>query len=113
MATYLGQTLLPLCLLCLLHQALLLSIPIKGRRVFGVLNGFFSFSLGFTSYFRNGFSTMFTATAFALTVHYNLPNSLSPMKNKSAVKKVVIATILTAMAFYWLIGAFCALFFKR
>lgn len=56
---------------------------------------------------------MFTATAFALTVHYNLPNSLAPVRNKKSIKKIVLATILTAMAFYWLIGAFCAVFFQR
>ena len=61
----------------------------------------------------SGFTVMFTSTAFALTVHYNLPNSLSPVRDKTHLKRVVLLVILVAVCFYWLVGAICAMFFRE
>eukprot|EP01105_Mastigella_eilhardi_P012074 TRINITY_DN2779_c0_g1_i1.p1 TRINITY_DN2779_c0_g1~~TRINITY_DN2779_c0_g1_i1.p1 ORF type:complete len:421 (-),score=84.47 TRINITY_DN2779_c0_g1_i1:50-1312(-) len=59
----------------------------------------------------SGFGIMFTSTAFALTVHYNMPNSLSPVRNKKNLRLIALAAILTAVFFYFAVGGSCALYF--
>eukprot|EP01106_Pelomyxa_sp_JSP_P001201 TRINITY_DN1180_c0_g3_i6.p1 TRINITY_DN1180_c0_g3~~TRINITY_DN1180_c0_g3_i6.p1 ORF type:complete len:351 (-),score=50.10 TRINITY_DN1180_c0_g3_i6:171-1223(-) len=60
-----------------------------------------------------GFGTAFTCAAFALTMHYNLPNSLHPVRNKAHAKKISFAAVVTAILFYQLVGATCAFFFNK
>eukprot|EP00727_Mastigamoeba_balamuthi_P002179 m51a1_g11959 hypothetical protein (490) ;mRNA; r:792189-793988 len=60
----------------------------------------------------SGFGLMFPSAAFALNVHYNLPDALTPTKNKSHLKWIAMAAQLVSLLFYVLVGALCAVFFN-
>ncbi|KAH3760914.1 Transmembrane protein [Pelomyxa schiedti] len=61
----------------------------------------------------SGFGTAFTSTAFALTMHYNLPNSLSPVRNKLSFRTICLCAIFTAIFFYFTVGCSCGYFFNE
>ncbi|KAJ4459801.1 putative Transmembrane protein [Paratrimastix pyriformis] len=58
-----------------------------------------------------GFATLFTSSAVALNVHYNLPDAIQPMRQKRYARGVTLSAMLLSLVFFVAIGITCALTF--
>eukprot|EP00128_Syssomonas_multiformis_P015509 Colp12_sorted_trinity150504_noHs@28947 len=59
-----------------------------------------------------GFAQIFTACALALNCHSNMPDALQPVKDKSKLKSITSAALMTATFVYMLLGFLCAIAFE-
>eukprot|EP01105_Mastigella_eilhardi_P016408 TRINITY_DN3749_c1_g1_i1.p1 TRINITY_DN3749_c1_g1~~TRINITY_DN3749_c1_g1_i1.p1 ORF type:complete len:471 (+),score=82.40 TRINITY_DN3749_c1_g1_i1:87-1415(+) len=55
----------------------------------------------------SGFAVMFTSLAIAQTMHYNLASAVTPVRNKSRLRLVVVFAELTALFFNMAVGIVC------
>eukprot|EP01118_Nematostelium_gracile_P009667 TRINITY_DN3269_c0_g2_i2.p1 TRINITY_DN3269_c0_g2~~TRINITY_DN3269_c0_g2_i2.p1 ORF type:complete len:486 (-),score=108.49 TRINITY_DN3269_c0_g2_i2:80-1537(-) len=58
-----------------------------------------------------GFATMFTSAAVATNFHYNVPDVVKPLRNKSQAGKMVSGALGIAVFFYAALGIICSLYF--
>jgi len=56
----------------------------------------------------SGFGLIFCTTAVALDVHWNIPDVLLPLRDKSAARRIALSALLCAALFYTLIALVCA-----
>lgn len=71
-------------------------------------------SIAFINYwgFRfSGFWMMFPTAAYSTNVHYNLPDSITPCRDKHRLRLVTALAQTTSLVFYLIIGTMCAAFF--
>ncbi|KAH3767154.1 Transmembrane protein [Pelomyxa schiedti] len=60
----------------------------------------------------SGFAILVTSAAYAYTVHYNMPDALTPVRNKYTLRQIMLAGLFTSMLFFLLMGIVCAYFFN-
>ncbi|KAH3742534.1 amino acid transporter [Pelomyxa schiedti] len=89
--------------------ALFVSGPLQVNGSSGSNSGIDYSFLGFK---WSGFSVMFGSTAVALTMHYNLPNAIAPVRNKSRLRAIVLGAMCVALFFYMAVGVICSVFFN-
>eukprot|EP01106_Pelomyxa_sp_JSP_P000185 TRINITY_DN1023_c0_g1_i2.p1 TRINITY_DN1023_c0_g1~~TRINITY_DN1023_c0_g1_i2.p1 ORF type:complete len:294 (+),score=80.66 TRINITY_DN1023_c0_g1_i2:64-945(+) len=59
-----------------------------------------------------GFAILVTSCAYAYTVHYNMPDALTPVRRKAHLGRIMFAGLGTSMIFFLLLGILCAYFFN-
>ena len=59
----------------------------------------------------SGFWMMFPTAAYSTNVHYNLPDSITPCRDKHRLRLVTALAQTTSLVFYLIIGTMCAAFF--
>jgi len=59
----------------------------------------------------NGFAELFTTSAVALNFHFCVPDIVQPLRDKTKVREVTSAALLTATSFYLTLGVLASIYF--
>eukprot|EP01105_Mastigella_eilhardi_P026505 TRINITY_DN771_c0_g1_i12.p1 TRINITY_DN771_c0_g1~~TRINITY_DN771_c0_g1_i12.p1 ORF type:complete len:608 (-),score=145.34 TRINITY_DN771_c0_g1_i12:1269-3092(-) len=58
-----------------------------------------------------GFTILVTSAAYSYTVHYNMPDALTPVRNKTHLRQIMLVGVLVSMFFFQIVGILCSAYF--